>query len=78
MSSEEILTAILAELKRQNANHHLWTAQDIADYLGLSKSTAYGRIICAPGFPKPIKLEGVSRRWKPSEVTAFIERKRAA
>ena len=78
MNTDSLLAEILAELKRQNANHRLWSAQDIADYLGLSKSTAYGKIICAPGFPKPIKLEGVSRRWKPSEVTAFIERKRAA
>jgi len=76
--SDEILSEILAEIKRQNTNHRLWSAQDIADYIGLSKSSAYARVICQPGFPKPIKLGGISRRWKPSEVQAFVERKRAA
>lgn len=76
--TDELLNQILVELKRQNANHRLWTAQDIADYCGLSRSTAYAKVICQAGFPKPIKLEGVSRRWKPAEVQAFFDRQRAA
>lgn len=76
--SDNLLSQILEELRRQNVNHRLWTAKDIADYLGLSKSSAYSRVICQPGFPKPIKLDGISKRWKPGEVQAYLDRKRAA
>ena len=76
--SDEILSQILDELRKTNRNTRLWSVQDIADYFGLSKASAYARIVCKPGFPKPIKLEGVSQRWKPAEVQAWADRKRAA
>jgi len=70
-----LLNDILLELRRTNRHARLWSIHDVADYVGVSKSSAY-RIVAQPGFPKPLKLEGVSQRWKPAEVQAWADHRR--
>jgi predicted DNA-binding transcriptional regulator AlpA len=76
--STELLSDILSELKKANRHARLWDAGDVADYFGLSRSSAYSRIVCRPDFPRAIQIEGVGRRWKPAEVQAYADRKRAS
>jgi phage pi2 protein 07 len=76
VTTEELLKDILDELKSSNKNSRLWDIQDIADYFKLSKNSASNRLLCKPAFPKAIKIEGVGKRWKPSEVKAYAERNR--
>ncbi len=73
-TTEELLKDILQELKGTNKNSRLWDIQDIADYFKLAKNSVSNRLLCKPAFPKAIKIEGVGKRWKPSEVKAYAER----
>jgi len=54
----------------------LWDAQDIADYLRMSKSTVQGSVITKKTFPRAIQLETGGRRWKTGEVKAWATRHR--
>ena len=40
----------------QAVNDRLWTVQDIADYLQLSRSTVYSNVICKPDFPASVRI----------------------
>lgn len=56
----------------------LWSAQNIADYLGVSKRQVMERIAPHPKFPAPIRLPSVEAtrgnpRWKAIEVIAWTE-----
>lgn len=73
---EHLLEAILAELQTQNRQARLWTTEDIARYFQLSRASVYSRILCRPDFPRPIKIDGVGKRWKPDEVRAYADRAR--
>jgi excisionase family DNA binding protein len=44
----------------------LWTVEAIADYLQVSRPTAY-RTTLAEGFPAPVWV-GKRKRWRPEEV----------
>ncbi len=69
----DLLEQIAAQLKIAGGDNRLWSLDDIAAYIGLSKSSVQNRIICKPGFPKPIKLnEERSRRWLPKEVKEWV------
>lgn len=77
-AATDLLGEILGELKKSNRHARLWDAGDVADYFGLSRSSAYSRIVCRPDFPRAIQIEGIGRRWKPAEVQAYADRHRAA
>lgn len=74
------LNAILDELQRQRVKDDLWTADDIATYLKLKKSTVQQRILKSVGFPRPVILpttaEGGSKRWVADEVKQWPKKNR--
>lgn len=71
-----ILEQILNELRVSNADNRLWTIEDIAYYLGMSKKSVQNRIICKPDFPDaisiPVENGATNRRWYPTEVKKWI------
>ena len=50
----------------------LWTCQDVAAYLLLSYSHVRNRLIYEPGFPKPRRLGGRTKRWVAEEVKEWV------
>jgi predicted DNA-binding transcriptional regulator AlpA len=57
----------------------LWSAQDIAAYLGVSPRTVAERYAPRPDFPAPIRLPSTGqaglKRWKAAEVMTWAERR---
>lgn len=58
----------------------LWSTEAIATYLQRPTQVVRERVVCMPGFPRPIRLPAVSGgkaiahpRWKASEVIAWVE-----
>ena len=55
----------------------LWSAQDIAAYLGVSPRTVSERYAARPDFPKPIRLPSTGetglKRWRASDVMTWAE-----
>lgn len=48
----------------------LWTAQEVADYLGIQRKSVYRMARKSPGFPRPEHVERTPL-WKPKEVKAW-------
>ncbi len=69
----KVLKEILDELRKPTDS--LWQEKDIAAYYGTTPSSIR-RATCKPDFPKAIKPQGLSRRWKPSEVKEWFDRQR--
>ena len=76
MTTEDLLSEILDELRVQNRNARLWDAKDVGAYFAVSAQSARNRLLSRADFPKPIQVPGVGRRWSPAEVRAFAERSR--
>lgn len=78
------LLSDIAQLMRRQASQDddLWTADDVAAYLKLSKSTVQQRIIGKVGFPRPVILptahdsSGGGKRYLAKEVKAWTLRHR--
>lgn len=50
----------------------LWTTENIATYLGLSRKHITDRVVKQKGFPKPeIASSTRNRRWHPEKVRAW-------
>lgn len=64
---------ILEELKALNAQNRLWSTAEVGMYFGVSAKSACG-IVCKSGFPTPIKVPGIGRRWEPEEVKKWAKR----
>ncbi|MDX2505816.1 MAG: hypothetical protein QNL62_15250 [Gammaproteobacteria bacterium] len=78
---EKILIEILNELKKQNiSNLELWTADDIARYMRLSRSSVQSRVFCRKDFPRAARIptsgSGGDRRWYAKEIQAWLQRNR--
>ena len=77
---QNLLMQILDELRRSNARQkeRLWSVDDIACYLSLSRGSVMNRIICRASFPKAIRITTstgrTNPRWKPSEVKTWVEK----
>lgn len=59
----------------------LWTAKDIAAWMGLSESTVVLRVVSRPGFPSPVVPTGSSeakRRWFGDEVIEWARTNRGS
>lgn len=78
MKIQNLLEEIASELRISNSDKRMWSAGDIAAYMGLSKSTVQQRIICKPDFPRSVKIPTgdrfTNRRWYPQEVKNWIKR----
>ncbi len=80
---EKLLLEILNELRPQRAeDNELWNADDIAQYLRLSRSSIQSWVICRKDFPRPraVRIPTESglggRRWYAKEVEYWISRNR--
>jgi len=78
---EKLLLEILNELRSQRAEENeLWNADDIAQYLRLSRSSIQSRVICRKDFPRAVRIPTESglggRRWYAKEVKYWISRNR--
>ena len=77
-SAQELLAAILVELKTAKSSQRLWSLDDIATYLNKSKVTIQQRIVCKPDFPKPVRIPtsagNLGPLWYPKEVEAYVKR----
>lgn len=58
----------------------LWSTEAIATYLQRPAQVIRERVVCLPGFPRPIRLPALSGgkatahpRWKAAEVIAWAE-----
>lgn len=69
-----MLAELRAEMRAVKRDKELWTLDDIADFLSLSKKTVQNHVVRNPGFPLPSEIpssaDGHSRtkRWEPEEV----------
>lgn len=71
--TQELLEAILQELRAQRVPDALWSTTEIGLYFGVSKKAAC-TIAAQYSFPDPVDTPGVGRRWLPSEVRAWAKR----
>lgn len=74
--TNELLKQMLSEMRIQNLDKRLWSMDDIATYIGLSKGSVRQRIICKVGFPKSIKVTSGHPRWNPAEVRDWVNKHR--
>jgi len=78
LKTSELLSQILIEIRNSSKNNRLWDANDIAEYLKLSKGTVQNRIVCKVSFPDPIRILTYSGktnpRWEPAEVKAWVKK----
>ena len=51
----------------------LWKIENIGEYFQTTPDTVYRKIVCRPTFPRPIKIPGGPKRWKPEEVKEWAE-----
>lgn len=83
---DRIASAVAARIPRVPLDVALWGADEIADYLAVSRRQAAEKVVMLPGFPQPIRLPVLRGgkghpRWKAAEVIAWAEshqEKRAA
>ncbi|VVN71267.1 hypothetical protein PS689_00439 [Pseudomonas fluorescens] len=79
------LRALVTELRapRVSIDDELWTFDDIAQYLKLSKYTVERRVVIQPGFPEPVqpcatgKGSKAVKRWFAGEVIKWARQNRA-
>lgn len=78
------MNELLVELKKltsavqSNAVPRLWSAKDIAIYMGLATSTVEKKVVTHHDFPVAILPSGDRiKRYKPQEVMEWAERRRA-
>lgn len=53
------------------------TAEQVGELLGYSAGAVRQRIVCKPGFPKAMYIDGGNPRWKRGEVNAWADMIRA-
>lgn len=75
------IDALIVQLSRPQISleNTLWDVEGIADWLHLSGSTVKQRVVCQPGFPKPVQPGGSKNsqpRWFAAEVIAWARENR--
>jgi hypothetical protein len=70
--------ALVVKLEKGNAPT-VWSADDIAEWLGLSAYTIKQAVVVRPGFPAVIQVTGAKegqRRWFADEVIEWVRKNR--
>lgn len=71
------LAAILDELRRQRSlTDDVWTADEIADYMKLSKKSVQNTVLGDKTFPVSVPLPTGGRRWLSKEVREWFKKRR--
>ncbi|MDR5777370.1 MULTISPECIES: hypothetical protein [unclassified Caballeronia] len=69
---ENLIERLVAALEnRRPLSETLWSVDQIAQWLGLSKTTVEMRVVTRPGFPssfRPVDSKQAQRRWFASDV----------
>lgn len=75
---KSMISGLIAESKRQRfLNDDLWSLDEIADYMKITKKHLHNKKICdAPNFPKSIPLPTGGKRWLAKEIRKWIEKRR--
>lgn len=71
-----VLTEIKGLLSLGPKVPKLWSAEQIAEWMGLERWTVATRVVTRPGFPRPVVPTGTDRgqkRWFSSEVTEWLQ-----
>ena len=68
------IRALAASIPRALDND-LWDADDLAQYMRLSKKTVQTHIISVQGFPNPVILATGGKRWLAAEVKQWVLRR---
>lgn len=72
------ITAILTELRKQRSlSDDLWAAEEIADYMKLSKKSVQNRVLDDPTFPRSVALPTGGRRWWAKEIREWMKKRRS-
>lgn len=80
-TTQDPIQAILAEINQKlerlgRADDDLWDADNIADYMKLSKKSVFNNIVNDMTFPKSVPLVTGGRRWIAKEVKAWTLKRR--
>ena len=80
---KDIKALLQAQKQEPLLSKELWTADDIAEYLGMSKSTVQGSIINNANFPNRIRVPTTNKhscktvpRWLSNEVRLYVKRQK--
>lgn len=74
MLQATVAAAVTEVMRNVDTVSNLWTAERIAEYLGLSARHVAERLTVQPDFPKPVCLPSSgekgrqARRWEPEDV----------
>lgn len=73
------LVIALEQRKPKKLEETLWTVDEIANWLKLSKVTVELRVVTRPGFPaalRPVDTKQAQRRWFASDVVMWARKHR--
>lgn len=68
---QQIERLVSAVERPKRLDETLWSSEQIAQWLGLSKQTVEIRVVTRPGFPaalRPVESKQAQRRWFASDV----------
>jgi predicted DNA-binding transcriptional regulator AlpA len=71
----EDISALLRQQTDTPWAARLWSAEDIAQHIGLTKRTVLETIACQPTFPDPIRINS-RPRWYAAEVCEWLDNHR--
>lgn len=61
------------------AEHRWIGAEEIAAMTGFKARTIAEKIVCKPGFPKPMQIDGIGhKRWNYAEVAEYFQHQQRA
>ncbi len=77
-----VLTRLVYALEKpKKPEETLWSVEQIAQWLGLSKQTVELRVVTRPDFPaglRPVETKQAQRRWFASDVLEWARRNKGA
>lgn len=75
---KSMISGLIAESKRQRfLNDDLWSLDEIADYMKITKKHLHNKKICdSQDFPRSIPLPSGGKRWLAKEIRKWIEKRR--
>lgn len=71
------LERLIERIKGRHENHEIWTAEEVANHLRVSRRTLTERYATKPWFPQPFRLpsesgRGGNLRWWRKDIEAFV------
>lgn len=74
----QMLSAILSEIKKQSRHDDdLWSTEEIADFLKLSRKSVQNHIVKTQTFPDSVPLPTGGLRWISKEVREWAKKRKS-